>query len=350
MKIGIVTFTSGTNLGQRLQNYALQTVIEDLGNEAYTIRQRLSRQSTKRVIVENIKLLTHPFKFYKSVYRKIKFLKFNKQHIKFYKKIISFYNPSNKLKKDFDKFITGSDQVWNPNSSDVGGNYFLNFSYREQRIAYAPSLSVDTLPLEVSELYKEYFNGFDKISVREYQGKEIVESLVDKKADVVLDPTLLLNIDDWERIKKKSSIKHEENFILSLFLGEVPKKDVSDIANNVNLSVVSIDNYSTINPSEFIDLISSARLVLTDSYHVIVFSNIYHIPYINFLRNGDGQGMNSRFKTLYDTLQLPNRVWDSNSSSKRNLSLLEMDFDVFEQRKAIEKEKSLKYLIACLGK
>ena len=47
MKIAILTITDGQNYGNRLQNYALQTVLESLGNDVETIKRRTFRDLPK---------------------------------------------------------------------------------------------------------------------------------------------------------------------------------------------------------------------------------------------------------------------------------------------------------------
>ena len=125
MKIGILTFTNGTNYGQRLQNYALQTVLEEKGHEAYTIRQSWPRSLWKNRVKEWIKKLCDPKNGWKKLRKERAFDQFNARYIKFYKKTISFEKDNRWIAKEFDKFVAGSDQIWNPNSPLCGGNFFL---------------------------------------------------------------------------------------------------------------------------------------------------------------------------------------------------------------------------------
>lgn len=118
--------------------------------------------------------------------RKKHFDEFNKKHIEFYPKEMLFYGDNTAFSKEFDCFIVGSDQVWNPSSPFVGANFFLTFAKKHQRLTYAPSFSVNEIPAEKENLYKDYLSGFPDITVREDIGATIVNELAGKPADVVL--------------------------------------------------------------------------------------------------------------------------------------------------------------------
>jgi len=108
------------------------------------------------------------------------------------------------LEDRFNYFIVGSDQVWNPHYDFVAGKCdFLTFARNYQKISYAASFGVNEIPYERKFEFAEYLKNFKAISVREKQGARIVEELVKRNAAVVLDPTLLLNENEWKQVEKK---------------------------------------------------------------------------------------------------------------------------------------------------
>lgn len=327
MRIGLLTFTDGTNLGQRLQNFALQQVIKEIvpGCTVMTIRQSYPFNTVKRNIKMCIAFFCHPKRELLRIKRRICFAQFNKKHVQFYPKEISFQGDNTLLAKEFDCFVTGSDQIWNPNSPFVGPNFFLTFAQPRQRLTYAPSFSVDEMPADKIGLYKKYLGGFNNISVREDRGAEIVNELTGKQAEVVLDPTLLLEKQEYDKIKVEYRNRPEKKYILALFLGEVPQNDIEEISKGQALEVFCLTPDTMIGPDEFIDVVEHAELVLTDSYHVTIFSIIYHRPFINFVRSGNGAMMNSRFKTLYRILSIHDRTWSY--LKKRPEEVANMKFD-----------------------
>lgn len=338
MKIGILTFTNGTNLGQRLQNFALQQVIKEivLGCTVMTIKQSYPFNTVKRNIRMCITFLFHPKRELLRLRRKRCFDRFNKKHIQFYPKEISFQGDNTWVAKEFDCFVAGSDQIWNPNSPFVGPNFFLTFAQPLQRLTYAPSFSVDEMPVDKVGLYKKYLGGFNTISVRENRGAEIVNELTGKHAEVVLDPTLLLGKQEYDKIKVEYKNRPIKRYILAMFLGDVPQNDIEKISKGQDLEVFYLTPDTEIGPDEFIDVVEHAELVLTDSYHVTIFSIIYHRPFVNFVRSGKGETMSSRFETLYRILGIHDRTWNYLKNHIDEITYMEFD----EIDCSIKKEQS----------
>ncbi|RYM93675.1 polysaccharide pyruvyl transferase family protein [Bifidobacterium animalis] len=326
-KIGILTFTTGMNVGQRLQNYALQTLIEEEGFTAFTIRQKQPITVHKLMIRELLTSVKHPIKY---LQRMLLFRKFNKQYIHFYKHKMDFCGPNREyLNNDFDAFIVGSDQIWNPNSPSVGNNFFLDFAPRSKRLTYAPSFSVNQIPNSYRAVYAKRLDGFDDISVREQTGAEIVKELTGKTATVVLDPTLLINIHKWNKLQERSILRPTHPYMLSFFLGTKPNTSLTELQESTGLPVVSIDADSPVGPSEALDLICHADLVATDSYHITIFSILYKRPFVNFQRKGTSLDMSSRFSTLYSLLHVTNRDWPYLKDHPREI--FEMNFGKIQE-------------------
>lgn len=342
-KIAILTFTNGTNIGQRLQNYALQTLIEDEGFLPCTIRQHMSWQGRKLTIKQCLMSFFSPSQWFNLLKRNGLFRKFNREHINFSSKILSFSGASrHSIDRYYDGFIVGSDQIWNPNSPFVGENFFLDFVDRKKRLTYAPSFSVDRIPESLGNLYEERLNRFDRLSVREKVGSEIIRELTGKTATVVLDPTLLLDKGKWDSLIRPSNLRPDTNYVLSLFLGSAHDDEVRILQKYVALPIVSVRNDSPVGPAEFLDLVSHADIVLTDSYHVTIFSIIYNKPFINFQRNGSSISMNSRFKTLYSLLDLPDRSWEFLKSN--NQCIYDIDYAAVQNKIYVEGKRSKDFL------
>lgn len=339
-KIGILTFVSGANFGQRLQNYALQKTIEGLGYECYTIQQTSPYSFGKLFLIGIKRILRQRVNFVQEYRRRVKFNEFNQANIKIWNQKLSFSpspSESKEIKKHFKAFVAGSDQIWNPFSPDVGSNFFLEFADKNQRVTYAPSFSVDAIPEEMIPLYKKRLNGFSFITVREKKGAEIVKEIIGKDATVVLDPTLLLNLSDWEKIRKAYLHKPKISYALSLFLGKVPRKEIDFISKKYNIYIYNLSTTAPISPSEFLDIVKNASFVLTDSYHASIFSTIYHKPFINFTREGTNIDMNSRFTTLYHNLGVSNRNWSV--LKKQGDSIMNINFDEIDNKIVKQKDE-----------
>ncbi len=350
MKIGILTFTQGTNIGQRLQNYAMQEIMRMYADEVYTIRQTSPHSvwsHTKMLIKGVLADLKDPLISAKRRNRNKCFREFNRKNIRFYHKKLSFAGDNAWISKDFDAFISGSDQIWNPRSPDVGDNFFLDFARPDQRFTYAPSFSVEEIPEKDTNLFRERLHGLSDISVREDVGAKIVKGLTGQDATVVLDPTFLLDREKWDRIKEVYPGK-KKDYAVTFFLGTTDVKCMANVRELIGKELIEIRPTTSISPAQFLDLVENASVVLTDSYHASVFSTIYHVPFVFFPREGTSVDMNSRFRTLFHKLDLFNREWSY--LKDHSAEIYHIDFDHVEKKLASERANSWDYLNRTIGR
>ena len=149
MKVGILTISEGENYGNRLQNYASQEVLKSLGAEPYTIKNYTNQYVIKDGIKEDAKIIIS--KLYKKInkinnqklsnmLRYIKFKNFNISNIEYANEIVSKDNISTELNKKYDFFITGSDQVWNPEYLINSEIDFLTFADKKRELHFRQAL------------------------------------------------------------------------------------------------------------------------------------------------------------------------------------------------------------------
>ena len=343
MKIGIITYTHGTNFGQRLQNYALQNKLEELGCTVYTVKQTEPYSKFKLKIKYFAKQIKNILRKDNMVERQKMFAIFNEQYIHFYKRKLKFDGDNNWISEEFDAFIVGSDQIWSPISDYVGENAFLSFAKSNQKLTYAPSLSVNEMPKEKVTYYKGKLSDFSYISTREYKGKEILESIINREIKVVVDPTLLLTRKEWDKIRKNCFLKPNEEYCLCMFLGECPNETYK-ILKEKRLRLCFIDDKTPISPNELIDLIADASCVLTDSFHVTIFASFYHVDFINFNRSDFGSVMNSRFDTLYKIFGIGSRRYNEIDVYEK-IDFEKLDCEVEKHRK-----ESMEFLLEEIDK
>lgn len=245
-------------------------------------------------------------------------------------------------------FIVGSDQVWNPDwAKYTYDRMFLRFCSPTKRISYAASFGVDKIPEKWVDKYKAGLIDFKALSVREDKAVDIVKNTIGITCHKVLDPTMLLERAEWDKIKKMPTKINGKNYILTYFLGgrtrEV-EKVIYRYAKLTDSAVINLQDYNmpyyTVGPDEFVGLISKAKMVLTDSFHATVFSIIYEKPFVVYDRQGSGKKMGSRLSSLLEMCGLNDR----RASALDEKMLLQVDYT--NARLAIQKEKvhSLKYL------
>ena len=212
-KIGVITILQVNNYGAELQAFALCHKLNQLGYNTeiinYLFYKNPGFKSTKGSqpfikldFKQKMKETLYPyFKKIKSIpyatQKNIRDKKFSDFHTQ-YNRLTAPINTFEKLYKanlDYDVFLVGSDQVWNPNTNTNIEPYFLTFADKSKlKLSYASSFGVSKIPTIYHEKYRDLIGNLDAIGVREKTGVSIVKDITDKNATWVLDPTLLLPI------------------------------------------------------------------------------------------------------------------------------------------------------------
>lgn len=323
-KVGIVTITGGANYGNRLQNYAMQTVLKKLGYNPYTIRKADEKQTIGNILKKCVKHCTH-YKYTTLDKRIEEFEKFNKKYINFSKKYIVSDDYNVNLCNEFDGFVCGSDQIWNPNYKMNTGSHFLSFAKNKKKIAVAASFGVDKITQEDEGRFSVWINELDAISVRENSGKEICKNITDKKVQVLIDPTLTLSSEEWNQIAEKPKNITNDKYIFCYLLGKYDAAftdRIKEYADEQNKKVVFLediwrksgiasDREFIYGPSEFVWLIKNSDLVITDSFHATVFSIIFNKRFLVVPREKENNDMSSRFVSLFDMFDIKNHIYNS---------------------------------------
>ena len=259
-----------------------------------------------------------------------------------------------KVADEYDYFVVGSDQVWNPNFAGFE-KFFMKFASMEKRIAYAASISSPDVPLDAMEVFIDGINGMKAISVREQAGAELIEQLTGRKVEVVADPTMLVASEKWREIARKPSwLKGDEKILTTYFLGKRPDEVINRLAMEHGLKVVNIldehvfEHYA-VAPEEWLWLIDNARLMYTDSFHGTVFSILFRRPFVVTERIGDGcvNKMTSRIDTLLGKFGL-----EARRGTKENGYMIENPMHIrygdVEMVLAADKTRAVSYLCKAL--
>lgn len=333
-KVAILTLNGYSNYGNRLQNYALQEAIQNLNFKCETLINETNTntisKSSRQVFLE--KDITEKIIMIRNKINKKKILHYNIDRTKMFKDFSKKYinecdtpialdNIPCNLNEQYDYFIVGSDQVWNPNIPIISEISFLAFATKNKRLTYAPSFGVSSIPEQHKKNYIKWLSGIDNISVREQEGANIIKELTGKEAVVVVDPTMLLTKEKWVSIAKKPINKPRGKYLLTYFLGGVSKEvrvKIKKIARQnkleiVNLADIKDKKHYVTGPSEFIDYIKDASVFFTDSFHGCVFSVILETPFIVCDRLGhtEEQNMGSRIETFTTKFELQSRKFNN---------------------------------------
>ena len=377
MKIGIITWYKAYNYGTVLQAYSLMMYLRAQGYECDIVD--VSK------LVEFTSFVDLRWVARKIVYRILQKGKEQKQNLFCYtkeaeQKFDEFFsktyagvricNNSNvaQIEKEFDCFITGSDQIWNPDAMKSG--YLLKFvSANKRKVAYSSSFGVPELPNWMVGFYRKYLGRFDALYLREKTGCDIVKNQLGLTipCDYVLDPTLLPDSTVWNHwlsgINSVDSVNIEP-YCVYYFVGrkESYKESIKRIAMETGLRVVALPFYPydcdaqekkvIAGPVEFITTIRSASLVCTDSFHATCFSLLYERPLYVIKRFSDdsSKSQNSRLVDLLELVRLKHRIIEKflETRNMANYEYTESELRAIRDGLALMRRKSHKLLIEAL--
>ncbi len=333
-KVGILTlYYKNYNYGGMLQAYALQKTIPNSKQISYILDSGYKNWNPiKEAVKAPLRKVYHKAKYgkwAKEAEKRIQLFDSFSETIP-HTKVVTADSISN-LCDDFDLFICGSDQIWNP----IGWQPQLFFSFLpegKKRISYAASISRDSLTKNELEFIGKYIFKFSAVSVREKQAENLLSAnFSGLPIQTVPDPVFLLDKEDWREISKDSTFSENENFIFAYFLGEDKKNRNLAIqyAKKLNKKILFIGNMNTkdieweennsqfmappMGPLDFLWAIDNADIVLTDSFHAAAFASILETPFYALPRfkKGEKGSMNSRLENLVSVLGVENRFTES---------------------------------------
>ncbi len=371
MRIGIVTEPLRSNYGGILQNYALQTTLKRLGHQPVTldppvqtkpqvsiVRRVLSiaKQLTKKYLLGHhntiIDLYGHNVKQSAIARGNITtFINENINRITFDHFAIS--------EIDFEALIVGSDQVWRSWGGIINTDHFLSFAENwtnVKRLAYAVSFGVDkwTISQEETPQCVNLAQKFDAISVREDSGIYICHS-IGCEAIQVLDPTLLLDADDYTAVLNgKTNFTHRSGGVLSYVLDESSCKAqiINEIAELLDTDVHYASAQSAdpriyfewrVQPpiEQWLSDFSEADFIVTDSFHGCAFSIIFNKPFIAI---GNATRGLSRFESLLKQFDLMDRLVINESDDISAIVNTPIDWTVVNKVRNQLKTASIQFL------
>lgn len=368
MKIGIITFQYANNYGALLQAYALRKYLLDLGNEVRIINYDNSKlymknRSLRKKIITKVWMAISFFLGRNKKYKK--FEMFRNNYLMLEKNKITNKNHLYQYIADlnFDVYIVGSDQVWNPYITMNDDIYYLSFSDSKKKIAYAASFGVDDFPYEYKNIFLKCINKFNFISVREKTGKNILNKMGITDISIVLDPVFLLGKNQWSDF---AEIKEYEPYIFCYYMPGDKKceENIKEIAlklkNKFGYKIINIGRKEykkflndgidivSASPNEFLGYFKNASFIITNSFHGTAFSLIFEKNFysvVNLSNSGKGK-LSSRIVDLLESIGLKNNIIDNDSENIDNIFI---DYDEIKFKINMLKEQSKNFLETALG-
>lgn len=325
MRVGIYTQKLENNYGGILQNYALQQVLISLGHTPVTFDFRPRTNYFWFIVSQSKNILL------KILGRERKIMGYKKgpERSSYTQQFIQnnintswrmqFMTPLVPYLLRIDCAITGSDQVWRP-SYNILSYAYLHFIRRKSvsKIAYAASFGVDTWEYSTTSTIQcqRWVKEFKAISVRESSGVALCEKYLDVKAIHVLDPTLLLGKDVYEKLCTDIKPLCNRPFLAAYILDLNTEIEVlvKEVARNKGLECVVISAEKNISATveQWLSVFRDASYVVTDSFHGTVFSLIFRKSFNTIINKKRGS---SRFESLLSIFDLQSRLIDDETKS-----------------------------------
>ncbi|WP_297960249.1 polysaccharide pyruvyl transferase family protein [uncultured Ruminococcus sp.] len=382
-KLGLILAYRGVNYGMLLQAYATQKFIERQGFKTEILEY--TRTSYKHIrftpwlpvyaadeILKRIKkkkqnkaeILDEVHKNNISDRKKVsnKFIESSLTN----RRVINGIAALEEAGKEYDGVLIGSDQIWPPDAA-FGNFTTLRFvPDSTNKISYATSLGVSSYPFYCRSSAAQFWKRINYLSVREEQGKRIIQDICNIPVEVVVDPTYLFTGDEWKEFIPEQQIVAGD-YILCYFLGATKrhKELARDFANKQGLKLVSILSTESVSdidlsyadeiitgkgPNDFINLIRNAKYILTDSFHGVAFSVINNKQFYVFYRTkiGSKNSRNSRIDNILNMWELQDRLV-RNDATVDEFSLSDINYEHVNKLVASKRDHSISFLINALG-
>ena len=336
-KVALISFHNAYNYGACLQAYALQEAVTQMNTECeyinyinpcraeiYDMKKRIQKAWKKKDVKELFKNVCGiPF----ARKRAKKFDAFYEQYLKKTDTVCHNVEEAQILESQYDKFISGSDQIWNAEHNGTDGAYFLEFvKDSKKKISYSSSFGMAEIPEEMEKWYADLLNGISCLSTREKHGVKIIQKLTGRKAHLVLDPVFLLDSHDWKKFVHENNTTEQYTFYymnarfnlndFSLVTGYEDKQKhiLSSSVRPKDFLKRSQKVTFAMSPQEFIQQIYDAELVVTTSFHCLAFSVLLHKPFVAIL-SGD-EGRDERLLNLLQITGLESRIFSDNMTEE----------------------------------
>lgn len=327
MKLGILTFPNSKSYGAVLQMFALYKACVEMGYDTQIInyhnlwmkkeKHLVSQPGQKKAVFWAKKKLNEMM----HLPMKIGFSRFENQMVKFPTRAFSNKEQLRQIASNYGAVVCGSDQVWNPDITNFDLSYFLDFCGPETaRISYAPSFGVECLSEAFGEQVRAELEKFQDISVREASGRQIVRDLMGRDATLVIDPTFLLDAQQWRAYEEvQPQVKGDYILYYTIRSSDTLWKHCLELAKKTNMKILrvggnvvtkylkqtdGVEYICDASPAQWLYLVRNARYVLTNSFHGTAFSVNYQKDfYVEF-----SSPTNTRLSNIVNLLGLQERV------------------------------------------
>ncbi len=348
-KIGILTFHYAVNPGSVLQAYGLYQTIRSLSLnfDVHIINYQGTKYRQRYVSFIPSKSV---YDIVMRVYNMITFRRYQKfwDCIGGLGKRLDEKNVDNL--SGYDVIISGSDQVWNLELTRHNFRCFIPFC-KCKKISYAASIGTKDFPEEDKETVAKYLKDFSFLSVREPEAQLAIERLIGIKPELVIDPSLLLQRSEYEKLAQKPKMKkdyvflylrHKDSEIAPFARNYAKKHGLQLVECHGGARKIYSDDKIVIwhDPKQWLGWLMNAKYVFTDSFHGCAFCINCNKQFFVKISSANSQ-MSSRIFNIIERYGLKDRM-----IVKEDEMFAVPDIDFTESNALLEKDReyALDYL------
>ena len=357
--IGVVSYNihcNFTNYGSALQSWALKEAINKLGYNAKLIDYCPEILKDKDPLnpfknmwdkdEESIKMCELSMPAIKENY--YKFDNFYTNEFARTKKVYTKDNFNDVVKdENIDGFVCGSDTIFCVDEFGIDDGYYANYDCMKNgyTVSYAASFGDSHFDNNTYALLNERLHNFKAIGIREIGMIDYIKNIVDVPVSKVIDPTLLLKAEDYQKITNKDQKRDKYLLLYARRYNPKMSEYAEKLAQENGWKVIEISLRATnkdihemrydAGVEEFLELVKNAEYIVTNSYHGMIFSVQFRRPFVVFSR----EQCDTKIAELLETMGLSDRLL-INGDEKFN----SINYDLVHSRIDSFRKESLEFL------
>jgi len=378
VKIGIITLHGENNYGAALQAVALKNVLNKFAatkiinysstygslpfSSIFMSNEDIARREISHTMFSLLAKGNNPSKVFEPIIRIHKF----KDFMQTYGNLTEPYTYEQLINNEmepFDVYVSGSDQIWNPKLTGLDPVFFSSYALPgAKKISYASSIGGHKFNTDEAAIMKQHLSSFSHISTREENAALILEDITGREVDCVLDPTLLLNKEQWVKLLRITKRSDRYVLVYNMSMNSLIFKIACSIARAKGLRIYNVTNWYRIRdiadsreyldeifigagPVDFLELIYNSSFIVTDSFHGTAFSVNFNKPFISVMP----QSAPGRVAGLLDMLGLRGRLVHNVDEFKEVNIDLNIDYETVNMLLEKQRGKSMSFIRNALG-
>jgi len=332
---GLLTFIHADNYGALLQAYALQQTLKSMGHDNEFLNfdppEDAAEKDLSHVPAPIRKKMEENIRSQKL--RSALFAEFRKKYLT----VSAPLDPADQEAMDraYEKFIVGSDQVWN--GGITGGNpvYTLAFADPKKRYSYAASFGGSEGVEKATGFFWTELSKFQKISLREDTAAKLCFEKTGIKPGVHVDPCLLRTGGEWLELLDNGEAGKNYVLLFLITYDEALVQKAKQYAGEQGLSlkvvtasyipVFGYESFIETGVTDWLRLIRDAGAVFCDSFHAAVFSILFGKRFYLNISAGALAGRSARLVQLLDLCGLKANCINENTDDPKIRQVLEQE-------------------------